>query len=80
MQVDTGGQPHEIKDHSQATLAQQSDISQSLLGDHLNLYQIHSATLESGVLEVNDVLLKLPQLFGCMHLLLRFDTALSESV
>ena len=47
---------HEVKDHSLATLRRQLGESKSLLRDHLALYQIHSATLESGVLENRDVL------------------------
>jgi len=42
---------HEIKDLSVATLRRQLSETRALLGDHLALYQIHSATLESGVLD-----------------------------
>ena len=42
---------HEVKDLSLATLRRQLAQSQALLRSHLRLYQIHSATLESGVLE-----------------------------
>jgi aryl-alcohol dehydrogenase-like predicted oxidoreductase len=42
---------HEVKDLSAANLRRQAAESRMLLGDHLALYQIHSATLESGVLE-----------------------------
>ena len=42
---------HEIKDHSVAVLARQWDETMAHLGRHLKLYQIHSATLDSGVLE-----------------------------
>ena len=42
---------HEIKDLSVATLRRQLAESRGLLGPHLRLYQIHSATLESGVLD-----------------------------
>ncbi|TME20020.1 MAG: aldo/keto reductase [Chloroflexi bacterium] len=42
---------HEVKDHSLAALTRQTAESRALLGDFLDLYQIHSATLESGVLE-----------------------------
>jgi aryl-alcohol dehydrogenase-like predicted oxidoreductase len=42
---------HEVKDHGLATLQRQLAESRELLGDHLALYQIHSATLESGVLD-----------------------------
>jgi len=49
----------EVKDHSLATLRRQLGESRQLLGDHLRLYQIHSATLESGVLEDRAVLREL---------------------
>jgi aryl-alcohol dehydrogenase-like predicted oxidoreductase len=42
---------HEVKDLSVSTLRRQYAESRALLGDRLALYQIHSATLESGVLE-----------------------------
>src|ERR1700723_1315546 len=47
---------HEIKDHTLATLRQQIRESREILGPHLDLYQIHSATLESGVLDNRAVL------------------------
>lgn len=50
---------HEVKDHSLATLRHQVAESRTLLGDRLALYQIHSATLESGVLEDRAVLAEL---------------------
>ena len=52
---------HEIKEHSLAVLQKQWDLSKALL-PHLQLYQIHSATLESGVLENTEVLSQLAQL------------------
>jgi aryl-alcohol dehydrogenase-like predicted oxidoreductase len=42
---------HEVKDLSLATLRRQLAESRALLGPHLDLYQIHSATLETGVLD-----------------------------
>ena len=42
---------HEVKDLSLETLRRQLAESRALLGPHLRLYQIHSATLESGVLD-----------------------------
>jgi aryl-alcohol dehydrogenase-like predicted oxidoreductase len=42
---------HEIKDLSVDTLRRQLGETRALLGDKLALYQIHSATLESGVLD-----------------------------
>jgi aryl-alcohol dehydrogenase-like predicted oxidoreductase len=42
---------HEVKDLSVATLRRQLGETRALLGDRLALYQIHSATLDSGVLD-----------------------------
>lgn len=53
---------HEVKDHSLATLRRQIGESSTLLGNWLKLYQIHSATLESGVLDKSDVLDELARL------------------
>lgn len=50
---------HEVKDHSLAALRRQIDESRALLGEYLDLYQIHSATLESGVLDDPAVLAEL---------------------
>jgi aryl-alcohol dehydrogenase-like predicted oxidoreductase len=47
---------HEVKDHSLPTLTRQLAESNALLGDHLDLYQVHSATLESGVLDDGEVI------------------------
>jgi aryl-alcohol dehydrogenase-like predicted oxidoreductase len=53
---------HEVKDLSIATLRQQIAESRSLLRDRLGLYEIHSATLDSHVLEDVDVLNELARL------------------
>jgi aryl-alcohol dehydrogenase-like predicted oxidoreductase len=53
---------HEVKDLSAETLRRQLAESRALLGEHLRLYQIHSATLESGVLEDRAVLDELARL------------------
>ena len=53
---------HEVKEHSLPVLQRQIGESRALLGDFLNLYQIHSATLDSGVLENEDVLAELARL------------------
>ena len=52
----------EVKDLSIDTLRRQTAESRALLGDRLHLYQIHSATLESGVLEDDAVLGELQRL------------------
>ena len=43
--------PPEVKDLSASALRRQLRETRELLGDHLSLYQIHSATLSSGVLD-----------------------------
>ncbi|WP_179320807.1 aldo/keto reductase [Winogradskyella helgolandensis] len=52
---------HEIKEHSIDKLNEQWDISKALL-PNLKIYQIHSATLDSGVLTNNAVLSRLHEL------------------
>lgn len=56
------GQKHEVKDHTLPVLQRQWQESQKLLGNQLNLYQIHSATLDSGVLDDTAVLTHLAHL------------------
>jgi len=53
---------NEVKDLSVETLRRQEGESQALLGDTLALYQIHSATVESGVLDDAAVLDELARL------------------
>jgi aryl-alcohol dehydrogenase-like predicted oxidoreductase len=52
----------ERKDLSVATFRRQLAETQQLLGAHLRLYQIHSATIESGVLDDNELLAELAAL------------------
>jgi aryl-alcohol dehydrogenase-like predicted oxidoreductase len=47
---------HEVKDLSSGTFRRQLAESREILGPRLSLYQIHSATLESGVLDDRAVL------------------------
>jgi aryl-alcohol dehydrogenase-like predicted oxidoreductase len=47
--------PPEVKDLSAATLRRQLVETREQLGEHLSLYQIHSATLSSGVLDDPEV-------------------------
>jgi aryl-alcohol dehydrogenase-like predicted oxidoreductase len=48
--------PPEVKHHDAETFKRQYDETRANLGDRLGLYQIHSATPESGVLEDDAVL------------------------
>jgi aryl-alcohol dehydrogenase-like predicted oxidoreductase len=59
-QIDAG--VHEVKEHTPENLDRQAAESLELLGGWLRLYQIHSATLESGVLENRAVLERLGEL------------------
>jgi aryl-alcohol dehydrogenase-like predicted oxidoreductase len=53
---------HEVKELTLPNLQRQHAESLDLLGDQLDLYQIHSATLDSGVLDDPDVLDELARL------------------
>jgi len=53
---------HEVKDLSRAHLDSQWEESRALLGKWLNVFQIHSVTLESGVLRDARVLERLAEL------------------
>ncbi len=53
---------HEVKEHSLARFTTQWQETNDFLGPYLRLYQIHSATLESGVLTNEEVLAALATL------------------
>jgi aryl-alcohol dehydrogenase-like predicted oxidoreductase len=72
----------EVKDHSLAALKEQLTESRALLGSYLTLYQIHSATPESGVLDdaaVLDALAGLRDAGVCVGLTVS-GTAQAETV
>jgi len=56
------GRVQEMKDHGAAMLRAQSAESMSILGPWLDLYQIHSAAPETGVLENEEVIGELRRL------------------
>lgn len=53
---------HEVKEHTHEVLLQQWEESRTRLGVYLDLYQIHSATIDSGVLQNVTVLGELARL------------------
>ena len=53
---------NEVKDHSLSVLRRQHAESRSILGARLRLYQVHSATLDSGIFEDRAVLAELARL------------------
>ena len=55
---DANAKVHEVKEHSLSKLNEQWNFSKQLL-PYLKVYQIHSATLETGVLENKEVLKQL---------------------
>ena len=44
------GEPHEVKDHSVENFLNQVEETANFLGEYVKLYQVHSATFESGIL------------------------------
>ncbi|WP_055443473.1 aldo/keto reductase [Lacinutrix himadriensis] len=52
---DANAKVHEVKEHSLEKLKEQWEVSNAFL-PHLKIYQIHSATLETGILNNTDVL------------------------
>ena len=53
---------HEVKDHGIDTLRRQLAETREVLGDHLDLYQVHSADLSTGILDDPEVLAALTEL------------------
>jgi aryl-alcohol dehydrogenase-like predicted oxidoreductase len=53
---------HEVKDHSLAAFRRQLGESRAILGARLALYQVHSATIESGILDDLEVVRALDRL------------------
>ncbi|MDX3058574.1 aldo/keto reductase [Streptomyces sp. NE06-03E] len=53
---------HEVKDHGQATFERQYAETAELLGDRLDLYQIHSLTADSPALSDKDLHARLAEL------------------
>lgn len=47
---------HEVKDHSLGAFTEQLALTRDLLGEHLRLYQVHSVTPESPVLQDGPLL------------------------
>lgn len=70
---------HEIKEHSIAKLNEQWDVSKALL-PNLKIYQVHSATLDSGVLSNSDVLTRLHELKQQYHLKIGITSSGTEQV
>ena len=65
---------HEIKEHSLRKLNEQWETSKQLL-PYLNIYQIHSATLDSGVLDNKQVLNRLFELKQKHNILIGLSTS-----
>jgi len=70
---------HEIKDHSLSQLLKQWETSQQLI-PYLSTYQIHSATLDTGVLKNREVLEKLAEIKADNRLKIGLTTTGSNQV
>lgn len=58
---------HEVKEHSLEKLTEQWQQSQTLLSEHLDIYLVHSATFESGILDNRAVLEELDNIKQQQH-------------
>jgi aryl-alcohol dehydrogenase-like predicted oxidoreductase len=76
---DTNATIHEVKEHSLAKLNEQWGYSKQLL-PYLKVYQIHSATIETGVLENTEVLAQLAFLKKTHHLKIGLTTTGTNQV
>jgi len=76
---DTNATVHEIKDHSLSQLLKQWERSKKLI-PFLSTYQIHSATLDTGVLDNKEVLNKLAELKSEYQLKMGITTSGSNQV
>jgi aryl-alcohol dehydrogenase-like predicted oxidoreductase len=76
---DANATVHEIKEHSLTKLNEQWNFSKQLL-PYLKVYQIHSATLETGVLENTEVLAQLAFLKKEHHLKIGLTTSGTNQV
>lgn len=70
---DPNAKEHEVKEHSNEKLNEQWEFSKILL-PHLNVYQIHSATLETGVLENEEVLKRLHEIKKAHNIIIGLTT------
>ncbi|MDQ8143740.1 aldo/keto reductase [Chryseobacterium sp. CFS15] len=76
---DPNAKVHEVKEHSLEKLNQQWTFSQTLL-PNLKIYQIHSATLDTGVLDNHAILHRLHQLKKEHSLLIGLTTTGSNQL
>lgn len=75
----TDAEQHEVKDHSLDTLNRQFAETSAHLSHWLRLYQVHSATLSSGVLNRPDVLNRLAEIKRQSRLLIGLTLSGSDS-
>ena len=76
---DVNAKIHEVKEHSLSKLNEQWNVSKALK-PNLDVYQIHSATLETGILENKAILERLAFLKAEHHLKIGITTTGSNQV